>query len=190
MTISDISIKNNDGASSDYPVESVVIHPIFERPFVSFEHPAGDEEALGDKLGRDFMVVSLSNREKPFPIAYRDEGKRNKDWIGWREKVLAPIGGVIEEIHVNPKTNTPGNFGKPPAGSVTIGREDGVHIVVAHLREIRVEAGEQLSAGDVIGRVGNNGHSFNPHIHLGAWKQDKPLQIQVNLEILGRLIEF
>lgn len=54
-------------------------------------------------------------------------------------------------------------------------------MVYAHVREIKVEEGQQVKAGEVVARVGNNGNSRSPHVHVGAWQDETPLQIQVDL---------
>lgn len=172
---------------SDYEIESIVIHPPFENLFFTSEHPAGAEDQLGDRLGRDFSVMSFSGEERPLPEAYRGDGMSNEDWFGWREPVLAPVGGVVEEIYINETTNRPGEIGEPPASSITIGTEDGTRVLIAHVREVQVEEGDRVNRGEFIARVGNNGISFSPHIHIGAWKDDTPLQIQVDLKRLGEI---
>ncbi|WP_147302681.1 M23 family metallopeptidase [Thalassotalea euphylliae] len=39
-------------------------------------------------------------------------------------------------------------------------------------------------AGESIAKVGNNGYSCNPHIHVGAWKDNLPLQIRFDQKTL------
>lgn len=41
----------------------------------------------------------------------------------------------------------------------------GVRTMYLHLSEVRVKAGQYVKAGDVIGKAGNTGHSFAPHLH-------------------------
>lgn len=171
-----------------YEIESLVIHPIYTHKFISIEHPKGTEEALGDRLGRDFIIISVRNPRKPYPVAYKNNGKSNEDWYGWRQKVLSPVSGIVKDIVINEETNKPGEFGKSPASSVTIKKKNGVHVKVVHVREVSVKEGARVKAGEVLARVGNNGHSFNPHIHIGAWKGNMPLQIQVDLKKMGQMI--
>lgn len=48
----------------------------------------------------------------------------------------------------------------------------GLHSIYAHLDEMRVTAGEQISKNTIIGTVGNTGRSTGPHLHLGIyWHQ-------------------
>lgn len=169
--------------------ESILIHPPYTAETVSREHPAGHERALGDRLGRDFMVVALAGSERPWPHSYRGDGTENEHWYGWHEAVLAPIDGLVEAVHVNPETNRPGHFGEPPASSIRLRRDDGTRVMIAHVRDISVEEDQSVTAGEPVAYTGNDGHSFAPHVHIGAWRGSCPLQIQVDLEILGRELE-
>lgn len=173
--------------ADDNSKTSVTIFPVYEKHFVSSEHPAGTEDTLGDQLGRDFIIMGFN--QKGLPVAYENEGTRNEDWFSWREKVLAPIDGKVSGIRINETTNEPGQPGEPPASNIVFEREDGVKVLYAHVREIEVEEGDFVEAGDVVGRVGNNGVSFMPHIHVGAWKDEQPLQIQVDLEKMGEIMD-
>jgi murein DD-endopeptidase MepM/ murein hydrolase activator NlpD len=66
-------------------------------------------------------------------------------------------------------------------GLIFFQNNNGVTVIYAHAREIEIEEGQQVKAGEVVGKVGNNGNSRLPHIHVGAWKDETPLQIQVDL---------
>lgn len=81
-------------------------------------------------------------------------------------------------IHINETTNTPGKMIPGRATSIIFRRSDGTHVLYAHLRELEVKVGETVEAGAVIGRVGNNGYSRHPHVHIGAWSGDAPLQVR------------
>jgi murein DD-endopeptidase MepM/ murein hydrolase activator NlpD len=45
----------------------------------------------------------------------------------------------------------------------------GVYSLYAHQSEFLVQEGQQISAGELIGRVGNTGRSIGPHLHLEVW---------------------
>ena len=57
----------------------------------------------------------------------------------------------------------------------------------------REHAGDTVRAGQEVARIGNNGSSFHPHVHVGAFLGDLmsddavPLQIQMDLEAMGRV---
>jgi murein DD-endopeptidase MepM/ murein hydrolase activator NlpD len=50
--------------------------------------------------------------------------------------------------------------------TVVIQHSDGYQTRYAHLAEISVRVGDVLSSGDVLGVVGNTGHSTGPHLHF------------------------
>jgi hypothetical protein len=164
--------------------DHVVLHPVLAGLVAGIEHGAGELSHLGDALGVDVFVVRHDGRF----IGLRDgDGARNEDWYSWRAPVLAPCDGVVEGVRVNAVTNAPGTFGPPPASAVTVRRDDGVHVVVAHVQAIEVAEGEAVTAGQRIAEVGNNGVSNMPHIHVGAWRGDTPLQIRWDLDAVARL---
>jgi len=49
---------------------------------------------------------------------------------------------------------------------VLVRHEGGAVSAYAHLSKALVHAGEKVEAGEVIGRVGNTGHSFGAHLHF------------------------
>jgi hypothetical protein len=174
-------------------VADVVIHPIVAQDFTCSEHAlepeGGGPIVLGDALGSDCTVVRYDRRRsgrRP-PRWFEGSGKRNEDWFGWGEPLLAPFDGIVEEIHVNPVTNRPGTPGRSPASYVVFRRADGTRVVYGHVREIVVREGERVTAGQPVAAVGNDGVGYMPHTHVGAWRATEPLQVRYDLTALGRL---
>ena len=54
---------------------------------------------------------------------------------------------------------------------VTIRHADGYTSLYGHLNEIRVEPGEQIKSGQIVGRVGSTGLATGPHLHF-EWRLD------------------
>ena len=165
----------------DTLTQTVLIHPVIDDDhIVSSEHEYNSNLRLGDQIARDFSIVKISD----YGILRRFEGdgKANEDWYGWRKDVLAPISGKITRVTHPDTTNQPGTMNRDAQpGLVFFKRPDSTTVIYAHVREISVEEGDRVTAGEVIGKVGNNGNSRSPHIHVGAWRKDTPLQIQVDL---------
>lgn len=171
------------------PIETVHISPVYREHFVCSEHADGSMEYAGDALGTDCMVMGGLDRRQgvAFGRLFRTDGKANEDWYGWGVDVLAPFDGKIRAVLANHGVNTPGTFGRPPAGMILFERDDGVVVVYAHVAAIKVKAGDSISAGQAVASVGNNGVSRSPHIHVGAYRGDLPLQVRWDLRAMATL---
>lgn len=170
------------------PIDSVIVHPIFESNFVCSEHYADQLPELGDALGTDCIYQSFASKEgRKWLRSYKNNGHTNQDWFGWEKNVLSPISGEVVRINLNEVVNKPGVMGKGMATFVVVKRDDGLFVLLAHLQKLKVTQGEKVKAGQVIGLVGNNGQSWHPHIHLGAWKDEKPLQIRFDQVAMAKL---
>lgn len=166
-------------------IEAVVIHPVFNRRFVVTEHPVGELPWVGDALGCDCMVIARS--ASGWSSLFRNDGAVNEDWFGWHADVLAPFDGVVERVKVNATTNQPGMPASEPTSAIVFQRDDGVRVIYGHLDDIRVAEGDTVEAGSVVGLCGNNGYSMHPHVHVGAWRDETPMQIRFDLAAMGRL---
>lgn len=168
---------------NDTLTKTVLIHPPIdagEGGLATSEHTYRSQLRLGDQLGRDFMVSKLTT--DGISRTHINHGKTNEDWFGWRKPVLAPMNAKVTRVEHPDTVNTPGIMNREAQpGLIFFKNEDSVNVVYAHAREIEVEEGQHVAAGDSVAKVGNNGNSRNPHIHVGAWKGKSALQIQVDL---------
>ncbi|MBK9162822.1 MAG: M23 family metallopeptidase [Acidobacteria bacterium] len=166
-----------------------LIHPLFNADYMCSEHFEGQLKYPGDDLGADCIVTGglSADESSGFSKAYKTDGKTNEDWYGWKETVLAPINGTVARIHINPVVNKPGEMGKPPASFVVFKHDDGLMVLVAHVADVTVKEGDKVTAGQPFAKVGNNGFSRSPHIHIGAWREKTPLQIRFDLRAKGLL---
>lgn len=171
----------NAGASAD----AIVLHPPVASRFSAVEHYEGQLAHLGDALGVDCSVMDFV--AEGWIRAYRTDGRTNEDWFGWNEPLLAPCGSTIAAVRINEVTNDPGTMGDPPASAIIFRTDDGTNIVYAHVQEVTVGVGDVVKAGDVVARIGNNGMCRNPHVHVGAWRDETPFQIRFDLSAMGRL---
>lgn len=62
-----------------------------------------------------------------------------------------------------------GNSGDWAGNHVAILHADGYTTMYSHLSSIGTTAGERVSAGQVIGRVGDTGRAFGPHLHFEVY---------------------
>jgi murein DD-endopeptidase MepM/ murein hydrolase activator NlpD len=114
---------------------------------------------------------------------FRTDGKTNEDWYGWHADVMAPIDGKVVGTIVNPVENTPGVFGKGQASAIQIQTSQNQIVILVHVTNIKVTAGEAVKRGQVIAQVGNSGIADAPHTHVGAYDlaTDTPLQVRWDL---------
>jgi hypothetical protein len=167
-------------ASAD-PIQSVLAHPPVDASFKCSEHWEGQFEYLGDALGKDCVVQRLTTVDgRTWMRSYEGDGAENSDWYGWHKELLSPCACEVIEIHRNEDSNEPGEMQPGRAASIVLRKEDGTHFTLAHVRNVAVETGEQVSAGQPLAMIGNNGYSRHPHVHIGAWRDDEPLQIRFN----------
>lgn len=172
---------------TDTLTQSVLIHPVIDASGKALtlwtrEHTYNSQLRLGDQLARDFTVARVG--EDGIPRSYRPgtDGKKNEDWFGWRRDALAPFDGTVTRVQHPDSTNEPGTMNrKAQPGLIFFENDDGVTVLYVHVREIEVSEDQRVQAGDVVAKVGNNGNSRAPHVHVGAWRNETPLQIQVDL---------
>lgn len=168
-------------------IEQVELSPLYRTAFLCSEHYEGQIDYAGDALGTDCLVTGGVDGRSGFSRLYRTDGRANADWYGWGADVLAPFDGIVEGVYANPNVNEPGTMGRPPAGMIRFRRDDGTLVVYGHVADIAVQAGDRVRAGQPVARVGNNGMSRSPHIHVGAYRGDLPLQIRWDLRAMARL---
>jgi hypothetical protein len=171
-------------------ISSVLAQPIFGQYYSCAEHWQGNLKGLGDELGTDCSIQEVTKvNGRIWMRSYIGDGRRNADWYGWHKDVLSPCTCEVAKINENPVVNRPGILGKPPASFIALKRDDGVFFLLAHVVNFRVKPGDKVESGQVIAQVGNNGYSRQPHIHIGAWRGDEPLQIRFDQAAMGRLLE-
>jgi hypothetical protein len=161
-------------------IEALVLHPPYAEYFTCSEHYEGQLSGLGDALGADCSIVEGGSTR-------RGDGARNEDYYGWNKEVLAPFDAIVERVRVNDVVNTPGTMGSTPSAMVVFRRADDVRVTYAHIQAILVREGDSVSAGQPFARVGNNGYARGPHTHIGAWRDETPLQIRWDLRAMAEV---
>jgi len=125
-------------------------------------------------------------------------GGRTRDCYGWGQPVHAALDGVIVQavdgvaerqwLHVvreswlalkNTLAYARGRLDPTRlAGNHVIMATGGTYALYAHLApgSVAVTSGQQVRAGEVIGRVGHTGNSTAPHLHFQLMDSADPLQ--------------
>lgn len=168
----------------DTLTKKVLIHPVIETGEDQYintrEHTYRPQLRLGDQLARDFMVAATTKHG--ILEFYKNDGTTNEDYYGWKKKVMAPFNAKVTRVNEADSTNKPGKMsGDIRPGLIFFKKDNGPTVIYAHVRDINVEKGDRVQAGEIVAKVGNNGNSRAPHVHVGAWEGDTPLQIQVDL---------
>jgi hypothetical protein len=103
------------------------------------------------------------------------DGTRSEDYFGFAAEVHAVADGTVVYARDGMPEQVPGevvgierpeDFG---GNQVMVAIAPRVYAFYAHLKtgSVAVEVGDQVTAGQVIGHVGNSGHSTAPHLHFG-----------------------
>lgn len=110
----------------------------------------------------------------------------------WDQPLLAPVDGtVVAAEDGNPDVAIGETDAEHLGGNVVVIQFDAdLYVQLAHLRSgsVQVDVGQQVRAGDVIGRCGNSGHSLEPHLHMQV--QDTPASINHHRRGDGDSIPF
>ncbi|WP_419949175.1 M23 family metallopeptidase [Candidatus Palauibacter sp.] len=180
-------------------IEAVTIHPPVAAPFQCSEHALGAEDHVPDALAADCVVVRRTGGPNGnLASLYTGDGTRNEDWHSWREPLLAPFDGEVFGVQINPDSTVPGVRGEGRSSAIGFrqwvdGEPTDVYVAYVHVREVVVSEGDTVRAGEPVARIGNNGSSFHPHVHVGAFRGDMmsedavPLQVRMDLAAMGRL---
>jgi murein DD-endopeptidase MepM/ murein hydrolase activator NlpD len=99
------------------------------------------------------------------------------DFYSYNEELYAPADGRITEVMDGIQSDLMGNMDKDhPGGNyiiMDIGQEK--YVYFGHLinGSIMVKESQSVTAGTVLGRIGNSGYSTHPHLHMHV--QNKPV---------------
>ncbi len=137
------------------------------------------DEVIEKALDREHMLASLPAIQ---PVSNKDLS-RTASGYGWRihpiykirkfhegmdftapsgSEIYATADGVISEI----ETNEHRGYGN----MAMIDHGYGYESVYAHMEKIKVQIGQHVKRGDIIGYVGNTGLSTAPHLHYEVRK--------------------
>lgn len=137
----------------------------------------------GARIGKpEIFAVDFARLRDGQPFS-RD-GSRPEDWYGFGAEVLAVADGTVVTVtdgyaeQASPPAITgmtkPEDFG---GNAVVIEIAPSIYADYAHLQpgSITVAVGDQVTTGQVLGRLGNTGNSSGPHLHFGLIDDPDPL---------------
>jgi murein DD-endopeptidase MepM/ murein hydrolase activator NlpD len=109
-------------------------------------------------------------------LRYKNDGKSNEDYVGYRKEIIAPANGTVVEVIDGIRENSPGTL-NPYAligNAIIVQHSISEFSVLAFLKQgsIRVKVGDRITRGQVIAQCGNSGNSVEPALHFHL--QDSP----------------
>ncbi len=112
----------------------------------------------------DFLIMKGEH-------TYSGDPKKNESYFAFGQEILAPASGKVVRVVNDIPDNEP--VGKMDATQragnyVAIDHGNGEISLLAHLKmnSVRVQAGDVVQQGDLIGLCGNSGNSSEPHLHF------------------------
>lgn len=151
------------------------------RSSVALPFPPGEEWYVlwgGETEEQNYHVVSRAQKNAydflirhPFSKrSYLGSGEHNEDYFAFGQPLHSPVSGEVVSVITGVADNTPGNMNRAEltGNTVVIRTPENEFLLLAHLKQgsVAVAPGDQVETGQVIGAVGNSGHSSEPHLHL------------------------
>ncbi|MBZ0112646.1 MAG: M23 family metallopeptidase [Thermoanaerobaculia bacterium] len=116
---------------------------------------------------------------------FRARGQSNEDWYGYGQSVTAVQGGTVARVidgipdhaPLSPEAARFANRAQATGNTVIVDQGSGRFAVYAHLRPgtLAVQEGDRVETGEVLGEIGNSGHSLAPHLHFHIADRVDPL---------------
>ena len=115
------------------------------------------------KFAFDFLGVGADGETR------KGNSNTNEDYYAFGREIIAPADGIVTDVITGVRDNVPGSM-NPYSGlgnAVFIQHSEYEVSVLAHLKfgSIKVNVGDKVKMGQLIGLCGNSGNSSEPHLH-------------------------
>lgn len=101
-----------------------------------------------------------------------DQGLKLENYYIFNAEVKSPVDGVVVGINSTAPDNKPtpslaGDLSNKVNNFLTIHMKENIYLSIVHFKKdtISVSLGDKLIPGQYLGRVGNSGVSYTPHLH-------------------------
>lgn len=141
--------------------------PVFANVFAQVSAPATSTPELSDGTVLPMETFDVSAGFGHSTGVHAGRSHAGVDMTGPSgAKILSATDGKVIQA------GSSGGYGN----LVTVKTETGEKVLYAHLSKINVEKGDQVTAGQTLGKQGSTGHSTGPHLHFEVRnKKDKPI---------------
>ncbi|MBI3652839.1 MAG: M23 family metallopeptidase [Acidobacteria bacterium] len=127
--------------------------------------PVDDEFFISQRFAIDTVQIDARNRTSNPPNSPRKE-----DYFAFGEAIMSTgEGTVVAVVKDQPDQEIGAADAENPGGNyIVIQHAPHLYSFYAHMQRdsAQVEVGESVSAGQLLGRVGNSGSSSEPHLHI------------------------
>jgi hypothetical protein len=148
-----------------------------EEECVILELPVRGTWLAGHAGASDITNGHLTNRYAIDILKLGSDGRFFKgkeqsvtDFYSYNEPVYAPAHGQVVQVVDALESDILGSqdIDNPGGNYVIFDIGNGKYVYFAHFKKgsILVEEGQFLTAGEIIGRIGNSGYSTHPHLHM------------------------
>lgn len=130
----------------------------------------------------DFIQVNKNG------LSHHDDPRKNENYYAYKQEIHAVADGIVisiqdgiqENVPLSPKMSVPINLNT--AGGNYVITEIGAnrYAFYAHMLpdSLTVKVGDKVTRGQVLGKIGNSGNSYEPHLHFHI--VDKPSFLGAN----------
>ncbi len=112
----------------------------------------------------DFVLKDIDDKSYELP------GIKPEDYYCFNKPVLAAGDGIVHEVisHIDDNVIGQVNLQQNWGNTIVIKHTEHLFTKVSHLKKnsIKVETGDVVKQGDIIGLCGNSGRSPEPHLHF------------------------
>ncbi|MCW3120988.1 MAG: peptidase [Flavipsychrobacter sp.] len=154
--------------------------PIKERNTTKIDLPVTGEwnVAWGGDTREQNMHVDVPAQKNAFDMlkfdkdgsSHKGDGNVNEDYYAFGQKIMAPCDAEVVFAVDGIKDNKPGvcNPSFIPGNSLMLKTANDEYMLLAHFKQytIKVDQGDRVKKGQLLGYCGNSGNSTEPHLHF------------------------
>lgn len=162
-----VVITESDDNESEGPDTLQITFPSHDL-YASWDTTAANPYKFNESFKSDSVTIQLLSESEQFVVPFKGPLTSLFGWRKYRphygtdinletgDTIMAAFDGMVRLAKVY--------YGY--GNCVIIRHKNGLETVYAHLSKIKVETGQQVTAGTVIGLGGNTGHSYGSHLHF------------------------